>query len=58
VTKEAQVWLDAKEGFTEVDKDGDVEYAVGSKMAKSDSIVSQKFTQERMCRKSKSPIEK
>jgi hypothetical protein len=58
VTKEAQVWLDAKEGFAEVDKDGDVEYAVGSKMAKSDSIVSQKVTQERMCRKPKSLIEK
>jgi hypothetical protein len=58
VTKEAQVWLDAKEGFAEVDKDGDVEYAVGSKMAKNDSIVSQKFAQERMCRKSKFPIEK
>ena len=40
MTKEVQVWLDAKEGFAEVDKDGDVEYAVGSKMAKNDSIVS------------------
>jgi len=33
MTEEIEVWLDAKKGFTEIDEDGDVEYAIGSKMA-------------------------
>ena len=51
------MWLNAKESFTEIDKDRNVEGAIGGKMAEKNPVELRKVTRERMHWQSKSLVE-
>jgi hypothetical protein len=58
ITEKIEMRLYAKIGFTQVDEDRKMQYAIGTKVNKGNAIVEKKFAHKRMRRKTKSlPVE-